>query len=290
MSKILVTGSNGQLGSDIKALVSADERFLFTDKEDLDICDFFKVEGFCKNNKIDFIINCAAYTAVDKAENDKDMAQMINHKAVENLAMIAKKLDISLIHISTDYVFDGKSYKPYQEDDETDPVNFYGFTKLQGEEAIKKINPKNSIIIRTSWIYAKAGNNFVKTMLKLTTQKDKIGVIFDQIGTPTYSKDLAKAILKIIPKIDNHDVEVYHYSNEGVCSWFDFAQEIIKIKDIKCQINPIHTYEYPTFAKRPHMSLLDKTKIKEKFDIFIPYWKDSLEDFLSEVRILVENP
>jgi len=286
MHNILVTGASGQLGSELQML---NDRFLmlnykciFTTKDELDITNTLELERFVKKNSIKTIINCASYTAVDKAEEERDLCELINHYAVKNLALIAKQNDISLVHISTDYVFDGKNYKPYLEDDKTDPINYYGLTKLKGEEAIKEINPKNSIIIRTSWVYSSYGNNFVKTMLKLTQELQEIRVIFDQVGTPTYAKDLAQVILDIVPKLKNENIEIYHYSNEGVCSWYDFAKEIIKIKGYKCKVTPIHTYEYPTAAKRPHISMLDKTKIKKDYDIEIPYWRDSLEKMLNE--------
>jgi len=280
MSNILVTGADGQLASEIKDIVKDDKNYFFTTKDELDITDTLKIEKFVKQNSIKTIINCASYTAVDKAEKEKELCELINHYAVKNLALISKQNDINLVHISTDYVFDGKNYKPYLEDDKTDPINHYGYTKLKGEEAIKEINPKNSIIIRTSWIYSRYGSNFVKTISKYASEQDEIKVIFDQVGTPTYAKDLAKVILDIVKKIKNSEVKTYHYSNEGVCSWYDFAKEIINIKGYECKVTPIHTYEYPTAAKRPHISMLDKTKIKEDFDIKIPYWIDSLEDFL----------
>jgi dTDP-4-dehydrorhamnose reductase len=285
MSNILVTGSNGQLGSEFRYL-DTDDIFYFTDKSSLDITDFNKIKEFCKKNSITHIINCASYTAVDKAEEEKELAKRINFEAVKNLALISKELDVFLIHLSTDYVFDGKSNTPYREDDKTNPINFYGYTKLLGEEAIKEVNPK-ALIVRTSWVYGKYGNNFVKKILKLAQERDELNVIFDQIGTPTFAKDLAKTILKIIQHSTfniQYSAVIYHYSNEGVCSWYDFAKEIVKLKKIKCKIYPIHTIEYPTLAKRPHISLLDKSKIKEEVDIVIPYWKDSLEKFLKEIN------
>ena len=286
MHNILVTGANGQLGSELQVLndrfLMLDYKCFFTTKDELDITNTFELERFVKQNFIKTIINCASYTAVDKAEKEKELCELINHQAVKNLALISKQNDISLIHISSDYVFDGESYKPYLESDKTDPINFYGLTKLKGEEAIKKIAPKNSAIIRTSWVYSKYGNNFVKTILKLASELQEIRVIFDQVGTPTYAKDLAKVILQICQKLNNKKPQIYHYSNEGVCSWYDFAHEIIKIKVYECKILPIHTKEYPTLAKRPHISLLDKTKIKKDFGIEIPYWRDSLEKMLNE--------
>ncbi|MBK2026304.1 dTDP-4-dehydrorhamnose reductase [Francisella philomiragia] len=280
--KILVTGSNGQLGSELKELVSNSKleiqnyTFIFTDSKLLDITDHQAVKKFIVDNDIKVVINCAAYTAVDKAETDIEMADKINHLAVANIAIVAKEHGIKLVHISTDYVFDGHSYRPYLEDDQTNPQGVYGSTKLAGEQAILDINPKNSIIIRTSWVYSYYGNNFVKTMLRLGRERDSLGVIYDQVGTPTYAKDLAKAILDIVPRIQNSKLEIYNYSNEGVTSWYDFAKEIMSIAKLDCQINPIETVAYPTPAKRPHYSVLNKTKIKEDFNIEIPYWKDSI--------------
>jgi len=294
---ILVTGSNGQLGSEIKNLTQnlafniQNFNFYFTDKNNLDITNRLKIEEFIIKNKIDIIINCAAYTAVDKAQTEEELANTINNLAVKYLAKISKERDIALIHISTDYVFDGKNYKPYIEADPTNPQSIYGKTKLAGEKAILSIDPPNSLIIRTSWLYSEFGNNFVKTILRLGKEKDSLKVVYDQIGTPTYAKDLAKVILQIIQnsklvrvkqqlrtkedKIQN-STQIYHYSNEGVCSWFDFAKEIIKMANIKCKVKPIQTKEYPTPADRPHYSLLNKAKIKNDFGIDIPYWKDSL--------------
>ena len=229
------------------------------------------------------IINCAGYTAVDKAEEDIVNADLVNRKAVKKLALVSDELNIKLIHISTDYVFDGKNFKPYCEQFQTNPQGVYGKTKLDGENELLKINPKNSIIIRTSWVYSYYGNNFVKTMLRLGKEKESLGVIFDQIGTPTYAKDLALTIMEIIqhPKFNiQNSVEIYHYSNEGVLSWYDFAKEIMKMAKLDCKINPIETYQYPTPAARPHYSLLNKAKIKSTFNIEIPYWKDGLDDCL----------
>ncbi len=285
MANILVTGSNGQLGSEIRDLShNYSDKFFFTGKEELDINDEVKIKTFIEANNIDTIINCAAYTAVDKAEIDKELANKINYLALSNLAEISKDKNIKLIHISTDYVFDGKNYKPYLESDITNPTSVYGRTKLDGEKILQDINPKNSIIIRTSWVYSSYGTNFVKTMLRLGEQKEELGVIFDQVGTPTYAADLAKTILDILPKVNNKKIEVYNYSNEGVLSWYDFAKEIMKIAKLDCKINPIQTKEYPRPALRPHYSLLNKSKIKEEFNISIPYWKDSLDKCLIKIQ------
>lgn len=281
MLNILVTGSNGQLGSEIKALSDKyTYAFFFTDKETLDIRDEKTIKYFIEKNNINTIINCAAYTAVDKAEEDEVIADNINHLAVKYLAQISKEKNIQLIHVSTDYVFNGINHKPYLENDSVCPVSVYGSTKLDGEKAMQVINPKNSIIIRTSWVYSSFGNNFVKTMLHLGKEKDRLSVIFDQVGTPTYARDLAKVMLDILPNIKNEDVEIYNYSNEGVLSWYDFAKEIMRMAKLDCTIDPIETKNYPRPAKRPHYSLLNKSKIKTEYNITIPYWKDSLDDCL----------
>lgn len=282
---ILVTGSKGQLGSEIIDLSKEyNYNFYFTDKEELDITKKEKIENFVNDKNINLIINCAAYTAVDKAESEKELADLVNHKAVEYLAEVCMKKDIALIHISTDYVFDGKNYRPYVESDKVNPQGIYGLTKLRGEEAFKDSKAKG-IIIRTSWVYSSYGKNFVKTMLNLAKTRDSLDVIFDQIGTPTYAKDLAKAILEIIDnhleKIKEKKAEIYHFSNEGVCSWYDFAKAIFEIKNINIEVNPIETKDYPTPAIRPHYSVLNKSKIKNEFNIKIPYWRESLKKMLS---------
>jgi len=281
---ILVTGSNGQLGSEIRELSSNySYNFFFTDRTNIDITNKDDIRNFVEKNSINTIINCAAYTKVDKAQTDKMNADLVNRKAVKKLAKVAKEKDIKLIHISTDYVFDGKNFKPYCEEYQTNPNSIYGQTKLDGETEMITINPKNSIIIRTSWVYSTFGNNFVKTMLRLGREKDELGVIFDQVGTPTNAADLAQTILDILPKINNTKVEIYNYSNEGVLSWYDFAKEIMKMAKIDCIINPIETYQYPTPAQRPHYSLLNKAKIKKEFNITIPFWKDSLDKCLKKL-------
>jgi len=287
-ANILVTGSNGQVGSEIKALIQ-NYNYHFTTSDTLDITKPDNVRKYCELNNIKVIINCAAYTAVDKAEEDMENADKVNHLAVKYLAQIAKEKEIKLIHISTDYVFDGKNYRPYIENDKTNPTGIYGKTKLDGELAMIEINPKNSIIIRTSWVYSSFGANFVKTMLKLGKERDSLGVIFDQIGTPTYARDLAEVLLKILSDeclILNDKVEIYNFSNEGVVSWYDFAKEIMSMAKLDCKIIPIETRDYPTPAKRPHYSVLNKTKIKKAFGIEIPYWKKSLSKCL---KIIMEN-
>jgi dTDP-4-dehydrorhamnose reductase len=284
MPNILVTGANSQLGSELRDLTKHStlntHHYYFTDKKTLDITDKDAVNAFCLQNGIGIIINCAAYTAVDKAEVELELADSINHLAVRSLAEIAKEQKIKLVHISTDYVFDGKRYKPYTEEDATNPQGVYGKTKRDGETAIMAVNPENAVIIRTSWVYSSYGNNFVKTMLRLGKERESLGVIYDQVGTPTYARDLAKTILDIFPKIQNEDVEIYHYANEGVLSWYDFAKAIMQMAKRECRIDPIETKEYPTPAARPHYSLLNKIKIKKTFDIAIPYWQDALDECL----------
>lgn len=285
MNNILVTGSNGQLGSELRALAQTYPayNFHFTDYEELDITNHTAVDAFVKTANISVIINCAAHTAVDKAESDVELSTQLNHLAVENFAKTAKENNIKLIHISTDYVFDGTSHIRYAESENTNPQSVYGSTKLAGEQAIQKLNPANSIIIRTSWVYSSFGNNFVKTMLRLASDRSELGVIVDQIGTPTYARDLAKVLLEIIPKINNESVEIYHYSNEGVCSWYDFSKVIFEIKELDIKVNAIETSQYPTAAKRPFYSVLNKNKIKNKFEIEIPYWRDSLKECLEKL-------
>lgn len=283
MSKVLVTGANGQLGREIHALSStySQYNFTFADRIVLDLANLCKLEDYFENNAFDILINCAAYTAVDKAQSDEELANTINHRCVSLLAKIAKKKNISFVHISTDYVFDGQNYRPYLETDATHPQGVYGRTKRDGENAILEVSPKNSIILRTSWVYSSFGANFVKTMLRLGKERDSLGVIFDQIGTPTYARDLAKTILDILPRIKNESPEIYHYSNEGVTSWYDFAQTIFELTNINCKVNAITTEEYPLPAPRPHYSLLNKAKIKNDFNLSIPYWRDSLKECLT---------
>ncbi len=286
---ILVTGANGQLGNELHELsvFYPNYTFTFIARNDLDISNTEAMQSYFLDKTFDVIINCAAYTAVDKAESEQDLAKAINTTALETLARIAKEKAISLIHISTDYVFDGKNYKPYLETDPTNPQGIYGQTKLDGEQAMLAINPANSVIIRTSWVYSRFGNNFVKTMMHLGKERDELSVIYDQVGTPTSAKDLAQAILSIIqhPAISTlKGTEIYHFSNEGVCSWYDFAKTIFELSDIVCNVKPIETLDYPTPAKRPHYSLLNKAKIKNTFALTIPYWKDSLQECLDVLK------
>ena len=272
-----MTGGNGQLGSEIKELSSSftNDSFFFTDTSNLDITNHAVVAAFVKTNNIDVIVNCAAYTAVDKAESEPELADAINHLAVKNLAIIAKECGAKLIHISTDYVFDGTGHKPYVETDTPNPQSVYGQTKLDGELAMRKINPANSIIIRTSWVYSKFGTNFVKTMLRLAKTKNEISVVSDQLGSPTNAADLAQAILFILPKMNNAIVEIYHYANEGVCSWYDFAKFIFKVKAVSIKVSPINSKKYPTSVNRPLYSVLNKSKIKNKYGLETFYWKKS---------------
>ncbi|CZE49145.1 dTDP-4-dehydrorhamnose reductase [Campylobacter geochelonis] len=281
---ILVTGANGQVGNEIQELSAYYVyKFYFASKDELDITKLDDIKNYIRDKNINVIINCAAYTAVDKAEEEVELAFDINKNGVKNLAIISKEKNIKLVHISTDYVFDGKNFKPYLEDDKISPRNIYGKSKLDGENEILDINPKSSIIIRTSWVYGYYGKNFIKTMLRLGKERNNLAVVFDQIGTPTYAKDLAKVILDIIPFIKNENVNIYNYSNEGVVSWYDFAKEIIHMTKLVCDISPVETKEYLTPAIRPHFSVLNKAKIKKEFGIKIPYWKDSLRDCLERL-------
>ena len=287
MNNILVTGSEGQLGSELRAIAFRFTQYnlFFTNRLTLDITDYNAVKAFTETNKINAIINCAAYTSVDSAESQSKLADAVNHLAVANLAKIAKQNNIKFIHISTDYVFDGNSQRPYNENDTPNPQSVYGQTKLDGELAMQKINPANSIIIRTSWLYSKHGNNFVKTMLKLAETKSEISVVSDQIGSPTSAADLAKAILTILPMVHNKTVEIFHYSNAGLCSWYDFALEIFRIKNIKTLVNAVKTSEFPMLVKRPIYSVLDKSKIKTRFDLEITSWKASLSFAFESIKI-----
>ncbi|WP_299125620.1 dTDP-4-dehydrorhamnose reductase [uncultured Tenacibaculum sp.] len=284
---ILITGSNGQLGLEIKDLSSdySEYNFFFENFKNLDITDIEKVKSYILNKKIQAVINCAAYTAVDKAEIEKEKAEKVNYIGVSNLIKAIGLVDGKLIHISTDYVFNGESVLPYKEEDNVNPINVYGKTKLKGETEILKSSVE-AIIIRTSWLYSIYGNNFVKAMLRLGKEKKELNVVYDQIGVPTYAKDLAKVCLDIVvrnEKIDKNS-KIYHYSNEGVTSWYDFAKAIMKLSKIDCNIYPIETKQYPTPAKRPNFSLLNISKIKEDFNIKIPYWRDSLKDCIDSIK------
>lgn len=283
---ILITGANGQLGNEFRLLSikSKKDKYFFTDIAELDITKRVIVDSFVKEEKIDIIVNCAAYTNVDKAEDDIEFCDLINHKAVYNLAIVAKTNNATLIHISTDYVFSGKGNIPYTEDQPTSPLGVYGKTKLDGENAILESGCKY-LIFRTSWLYSEFGNNFVKTMVRLTTERDHLKVVFDQVGTPTYARDLADVIFYII---ENRKFEqrqgIYHFSNEGVCSWYDFAKEISSKAATNCDIQPCLSDEFPSKVTRPSFSVLNKSKLKKDFDYVIPYWKDSLIDCILKLK------
>ena len=288
MKNILVTGAYGQLGNEVRVLSAnfPEYNFMFTDVDSLDITDKNELIDFVTGNDIRYIINCAAYTAVDKAEDDAELCEKINATAVKNLGLAAAEAGAGIIHVSTDYVFDGTSCRPYSEDMPTKPCSVYGKTKLKGEKNLLKACP-NAIIIRTAWLYSPFGNNFVKTMIKLGSERESLNVIFDQVGTPTYALDLADAILKAMDQTIDTDHDkggIYHFSNEGVCSWYDFTIKIHEIAGINsCKVNPIETKDYPTKAARPHYSVLNKSKIKQTFNITIPHWEASLKNCIKEL-------
>ena len=276
--KILVTGSEGQLGRSIQQRISDYPEFIFefTDIDQLDITDKSDLEAYLKSNKPDAIINCAAYTAVDKAENDSEKAFLLNATAVEYLAQLALENKILLIHISTDFIFNGKSKRPYIEEDIGLAESIYGKSKLAGEKAIINCRP-NAFIIRTSWLYSEYGHNFVKTILRLAAEREELKIVSDQVGTPTYAGDLADAILNILnSNYRPEGIQIFHYSNEGVVSWYDFAKAIVEIDNLDCRIIPITTTEYPLPAKRPAYSVMSKQKFKQTFRLYIPEWKESL--------------
>ncbi len=286
VNNILVTGANGQLGNEIRvACAHSGNRYFFTDVEELDITDLNAIRQIFKEKEIDALVNCAAYTAVDKAEEDGDLADLINHQAVAFLALACKESGATLIHISTDYVFRGDKNLPCREEDPANPLGVYGQTKLSGEKAIQESGCKY-LIFRTAWLYSQFGHNFVKTMLKLTSEKEQIQVVFDQVGTPTYAGDLAELICLILENKAYEGREgIYHYSNEGVCSWYDFAHEIAQIAGYSgCDVRPCHSSQFPSKVKRPVFSVLDKTKVKETFGIKIPYWKDSLVKCINHLQ------
>lgn len=280
---ILITGCNGQLGNEIQKLEKVNPQHIFfnTDVAELDITNQLAIDQFIQENKIDGIINCAAYTAVDKAESNKQLCTALNAEAPAYLAMSIEKRGGWLVQVSTDYVFDGTKHTPYVETDTPCPDSVYGSTKLAGEIAVQKLC-KKTMIIRTAWLYSTFGNNFVKTMIRLGKEKSELGVIFDQIGTPTYARDLAVAIMTAVNK--GIVPGTYHFSNEGVISWYDFTKAIHRIAGINgCHVKPLHTAEYPTPANRPHYSVLDKTKIKNTYDIEVPYWEESLQECIKEL-------
>ncbi len=276
--KILITGANGQLGNEFRALEDRypGHSFIFLSRQDLSIADAGNVKEVLQQHHPDWVINCAAYTAVDKAETEQDLAMSINAHATGILAAVCTELQARFIHISTDYVFDGSSASPYREDATTGPINTYGHTKLRGEQLALEENP-DAIIIRTSWVYSYFGNNFVKTMMRLMKERESINVVADQVGSPTYAADLANAIMHIIESPNAKNIRgIFHYSNEGQISWYEFAQAIKELTGSNCNVNPIPSSQYPTPAKRPQYSLLDKTRIRSELNLEIPGWRDSL--------------
>ena len=283
--KILITGANGQLGNEFRTLADKhpEHEFVFLTRNELSISDAGNVRQVLQQHRPNWVVNCAAYTAVDKAETEKDLAMAVNAEAAGLLAEACAALNAKLIHISTDYVFDGSSAQPYSEDAATGPINTYGISKLRGEELVLQKNP-DAIIIRTSWVYSFFGNNFVKTMMRLMKERESINVVSDQVGSPTYAADLANAILRIIENNNAGNAKgIFHYSNEGQISWYEFAQAIKELTGSKCTVNPIPSSAYPTPAKRPQYSLLDKTRIRTAFGLDIPHWKKSLESCLNKL-------
>ena len=277
MTTILITGSKGQLGNEMQqaAVRFPAFNYIYTDVAELDICDKSALDAFVKANNVNVIVNCAAYTAVDKAEDDVELCYKINRDAVRNIAEVANDNKVKVVHVSTDYVFDGTNYLPYTEDMPVCPATVYGKSKLEGEQALLE-NCKESVILRTAWLYSSFGNNFVKTMMKLGTERDSLGVIFDQVGTPTYAADLADAILQLL-RNETFVPGIYHFSDEGVCSWYDFTKTIHRMANITCDVKPIETKDYPARTPRPHFSVLNKGKIKSTYGISIPHWEVSLE-------------
>lgn len=286
MLNILITGANGQLGNELRLLGAAsDNNYIYTDVAELDITNIEAVDRYAESEKIDIIVNCAAYTNVEMAEEDERAAYSINCTAVANLAEVASKRNLFLIHISTDYVFDGNGNTPYTEDYPTSPLGAYGRTKLAGEEAVKR-SGCHYLIIRTAWLYSEFGNNFLKTMLKLTSERQSLNVVFDQVGTPTYAADLARAIFDIVEgkKYEGND-GIYHFSNEGVCSWYDFACEIAaEAGNNSCKISPCRTCEYPTKALRPSYSVLDKSKYKHTFGVSASHWREAMKRCINNLK------
>jgi dTDP-4-dehydrorhamnose reductase len=289
---ILVTGSHGQLGSELQKIrdITGRQGWQFMDLPELDITDAHKVALVCRESSIGAIVNCAAWTAVDKAESDADAAFRVNRDGTAALAAAATQTGALLLHVSTDYVFDGSSERPYREDDPVAPCGVYGSSKWEGEEAIRA-SGCSYMIIRTSWLYSVYGQNFVKTMLRLGRERQSIGIVFDQVGTPTWAADLAEAIVSILDRFDHerHYAETYHYSNEGVCSWYDFARAIMDAEGLACKVMPIESIDYPTPAKRPHFSVLNKMKIREAWGLEIPHWHESLLRMLAELREIRGN-
>lgn len=286
MIQILITGSKGQLGSEFQhiAISHPQIKFTFTDVEELDLTDFDRVRAFIGNNTFDYCINCAGYTAVDKAEDEMDKALLLNAYAVENLAKTCEEHKLRLIHISTDYVFDGQATQAYKETDPVSPQSAYGYSKLKGEQAVLK-NSTKAIIIRTAWLCSRYGHNFVKTMLRLGAEKEQVHVVNDQLGSPTFTHDLADTILKLIyAGKDDQANHIYHYSSNGIISWYTFAKKIMEFAGLNCRVLPIPTAEFPTKAKRPAYSALDKSKIINDFQIDIPDWDESLKDLIVDLQ------
>ena len=277
MQTILVTGCNGQLGSEMQVAANRFPSFqyIYTDVAELDICDKNTLDAFVKENAVNIIVNCAAYTAVDKAEDDIELCYKINRDAVKNIGEVASENNLKVVHVSTDYVFDGTNYLPYTEDLPVCPETVYGKSKLEGEQALME-SCGQAVILRTAWLYSSFGNNFVKTMIKLGTERESLNVIFDQVGTPTYAADLADAILCLLSN-ETFVPGIYHYSDEGVCSWYDFTKTIHRIANVICNVQPIETKDYPARTPRPHYSVLNKSKIKSTYNISIPHWEESLE-------------
>lgn len=286
MKTILVTGANGQLGNSIRLLAKhyPQYNFLFTDVDTLDITDPQAVGKAIKDNQVDYVVNCAAYTAVDKAEDDEELCRRLNSYAVGVLGKAAHEAGAKMVHVSTDYVFSGTGYLPYKETDETRPVSAYGRTKLAGEQILQEVCPE-AVIIRTAWLYSEFGSNFVKTVLRLGKERDELRFVFDQIGTPTYAGDLAAAVMAVVAADEKgaYVPGIYHYSNEGVCSWYDFTIKILEIAGISSRVFPIETKEYPTKAVRPPYSVLNKSKIKQTYGIAIPHWEASLRVCLEKL-------
>lgn len=283
-SPVLVTGSRGQLGDAIRRRMDRFPAYTFTltDIDELDLCDKKAVLDFVRRGRYAYIINCAAYTAVDRAESDAERCMRINRDAVGHLATAAREVSARLIHISTDYVFDGRATRPYREDDPTSPTSVYGRTKLAGEHVLLETLPADAVILRTAWLYSEVGNNFVKTMLRLGAERPEIRVVNDQFGSPTYAGDLAEAVLRVLTAPTFHP-GIYHYTNDGVCSWYDFARHILRTAHPTCIVRPIPTSDYPTPAARPAYSVLDKTRIRQAYGVSIPRWQDSLDRCLQHL-------
>lgn len=288
MKTILVTGANGQLGHSIRRLAADYPQFafVFTDVDTLDICDARAVDAFIREQQADYIVNCAAYTAVDKAEDDEALCLRINRDAVRNLGEAARAAGARVVHVSTDYVFDGTGHLPYVETDATCPASVYGRTKLAGEQVLLEVCP-DAVIIRTAWLYSEFGSNFVKTMLRLGKEREQLSVVFDQVGSPTYAGDLAATILSVLAQAEEEQQAfvpgIYHFTDEGVCSWYDFAVKIMELGGVPCRVFPIESKDYPAKAARPHFSVLNKAKIKAAYKIGIPHWEVSLRECMKRI-------